>query len=128
MVGKGKRHVTLLLYLFMDICAALDVQESADFSVGAVAGIAGIAVAITVLVALPVGVVIGLGVAWSVWRRGHGPTSEGPQRKMEQQLQEADYETVIHLRDNQAYGRVGVRHLGRFVNASSINLSFTWCV
>ena len=87
-----------------------DECESADFSAGAAAGIA---VTITLLVALPVGVVIGLGVAWWIWRRGQSPTSEGPQQKMEQQLQGADYEepleTVIPLRDNLAYGHVDLK-------------------
>ena len=58
------------------------------------------------------GVVIGLGVAWWVWRRGQGPTSEGPQQKTEQQLQGAIYEkspeTAIPLSDNEAYGSVEV--------------------
>ena len=88
--------------MFVDIFG--DECESADFSAGAVAGIA---VAITLLVALPVGVVIGLGVAWWFRRRGQGP---GPHQKMEQQLQGADYdeplETDIPLRDNKAYGQV----------------------
>ena len=75
-----------------------DESESNSLSVGAAAGITFIT---TLLVALPVGVVIGLGVAWCAMRHG---TSKS------QQLQGADYEepleTVIPLRDNQAYGQV----------------------
>ena len=92
-------------HLLVDIFA-----ESADLSAGAVAAIA---ITITLLVSLPVGVVIGLGVAWWVWGHGHSPIGEGPQQKMEQQLQGADYEepleTVIPLRDNQAYGHVELK-------------------
>ena len=80
--------------------------EEEALSAGAVAGIA---VTATLLLALPVGVVIGLGVAWCGMRRGRGPTSEGGQQKS-QQLQEAIYEepleTAIPLRDNQAYGHL----------------------
>ena len=59
--------------------------------------------------ALPVGVVICLGVAWYGKRHGQGPSihSEGDQHKS-QQVQEAIYEeppeTAIPLSDNQAYG------------------------
>ena len=109
MVDKMACDFTYLHCLLIDICA--DECESADFSAGAVVGIA---VTITLLVALPVGAVIGLAVEWWVRRRDRGPTSEGPQQKMEQQLQEADYEeppleTIIPLRDNQAYGHVDLR-------------------
>ena len=79
-------------------------SEEEVLSAGAVAGIVA---TVTLLLALPVGVVIGLGVAWYVMRRGRGPTSEGHQQKMEQ-VQEAIYEeppeTTIPLSDNQAYG------------------------
>ena len=75
-------------------------------------GAAGIAVTVTLLLALPVGVVIGLGVAWYVMRRGRDPTSEGHQQKMEQ-VQEAIYEeppeTTIPLSDNQAYGHFDIQ-------------------
>ena len=94
--------VSYIYHLFIDIFA-----EEHNFSAGATAGIA---FTITLLVALPVGVVIGLGVAWWVWRRGQGPTSEGPQQKTEQQLQGAIYEEpveiVIPLSDNLAYGHI----------------------
>ena len=78
--------------------------EGEVLSAGAVAGIA---VTITLLLALPVGVVIGVGVAWYSKRCGRGPTSKGDQHKS-QQVQEAIYEeppeTAIPLSDNQAYG------------------------
>ena len=84
--------------------------EERDFSAGAAAGIT---FTITLLVALPVGVVIGLGMSWCIWRRGQGPTSEIPQQKTEQQLQGAIYEepveTVIPLSDNLAYGHVDLK-------------------
>ena len=67
----------------------------------------GIAVTVTFLLTLPVGVVIGLGVAWYGMRRDQSHNSKGSQQKS-QQLQEAIYEeppaTAIPLRDNQAYG------------------------
>ena len=63
-------------------CLLIDIfAEEHDFSAAAAAGIT---FTITLLVALPVGVVIGLDVAWWVWRHGQGPTSEGPQQKTEQ--------------------------------------------
>ena len=72
----------------------------------------GIAVTATLLLALPVGAVIGLGVACYGMRRGRGPTSEGGQQKC-QQLQGAIYEeppeTAIPLRDNQAYGHCDIQ-------------------
>ena len=81
-------------------------SEGEVLSAGAVAGIA---VTVTLLLTLPVGVVIGLGVAWYVMRRGRDPTSEGHQQKMEQ-VQEAIYEeppeTTVPLSDNQAYGHI----------------------
>ena len=90
--------------IFVDEC------EKTDFSAG---GAAGITFTITLLVALSVGVVIGLGVSWWVWRHGQGPTSEGPQQKTDQQLQGAIYEepveTVIPLSDNLAYGHVDLK-------------------
>ena len=84
--------------------------------------VAGIAVTVTLLLALPVGVVIGLGVAWNVTRHGTGSEghqhkspsihSEGHQQKMEQ-VQEAIYEeppeTAIPLSDNQAYGHIDMQ-------------------
>ena len=81
-------------------------SEVEVLSAGAVAGIA---VTVTLLLALPVGVVIGLGVAWYGKRCGQGPSihSEGDQHKS-QQVQEAIYEeppeTAIPLSDNQSYG------------------------
>ena len=62
-------------------------SEGEVLSAGAVAGIA---VTVTLLLALPVGVVICLGVAWYGKRRAQGPTSEGDQHKS-QQVQEAIY-------------------------------------
>ena len=71
--------------------------------------VAGIAVTVTLLLTFPVGVVIGVGVAWYGKRCGQGPTSEGDQHKS-QQVQEAIYEepseTAIPLSDNQAYNVV----------------------
>ena len=78
------------------------------------AATAGIAVAVTAIVSLPVGVVIGLCVAWCMMRRGRGATSGGTRQKMEQ-LQGAIYEepgpvdTAIPLSDNQAYGHVNMQ-------------------
>ena len=94
-------------------------SEEEVLSAGAVAGIA---VTVTLLLALPVGVVIGLGVAWNVTRHGtssegdqqKSPSihSEGHQQKMEQ-VQEAIYEeppeTAIPLSDNQAYGHIDMQ-------------------
>ena len=78
-------------------------SEGEDLSAGAVAGIA---VIVTLLLALPVGVVIGVRVAWYGKRCGQGLTSEGDQHKS-QQVQEAIYEeppdSAIPLSDNQAY-------------------------
>ena len=79
-------------------------SEGEDLSAGAVAGIA---VIVTLLLALPVGVVIGVGVTWYGKRCGRGPTSECDQHKSQQVPQEAIYEeppeTAIPLSDNQAY-------------------------
>ena len=75
---------------------------------------AGIAVTVTLLLALPVGVVICLGVAWYGKKHGQGPSihSEGYQHKS-QQVQEAIYEeppeTAIPLSDNQAYGHIDMQ-------------------
>ena len=84
-------------------------SEEEVLSAGAVASIA---VTVTLLLALPVGVVIGLGVAWYGKRRGQGPSSEGEQHKS-QQVQEAIYEeppeTAIPLSDNQAYGHIDMQ-------------------
>ena len=81
-------------------------SEGEVLSAGAVAGIA---VTVTLLLALPVGVVIGLCVAWYGMRHDRDPTSEGHQQKMEQ-VPEAIYEeppeTAIPLSDNQAYGHI----------------------
>ena len=81
-------------------------SEEEVLSAGAVAGIA---VTATLLLALPVGVVIGLGVAWYGMRCVRNPTSKSHQQKMEQ-VQEAIYEeppeTAIPLSDNQAYGHI----------------------
>ena len=92
----------------IDILA--DEREKADLSTG---DAVGITFTITLLVALPVGVVTGLVVAWWVWRHGQGPTSESPQQKTEQQLQGVIYEepveTAILLSDNLAYDHVGMK-------------------
>ena len=80
-------------------------SEGEVLSAGAVAGIA---VTVTLLLALPVGVVIGVRVAWYGKKHGQGPSihSEGDQHKS-QQVQEAIYEeppdSAIPLSDNQAY-------------------------
>ena len=78
-------------------------SEGEVLSAGAVAGIA---VTVTLLLTFPVGVVIGVGVAWYGQKCGQGPTSEGDQHKS-QQVQEAIYEeppdSAIPLSDNQAY-------------------------
>ena len=47
------------------------------------------------------GVVISLGVAWWVWRRGQGPTNES--QKMQASIYEEPLETAIHLQENEAY-------------------------
>ena len=68
--------------------------------------------ALTLLLSLPVGVVIGCSGAWCIWRRGR---DQGTEVKMEQ-LQEGVYEvpdpepvqTAIPLTDNQAYGQVNI--------------------
>ena len=82
-----------MLQLCEDTCKS----EGEVLSAGAVAGIA---VTVTLLLALPVGVVIGLGMAWNVTRRSS--SSESHQQKMEQ-VQEAIYEeppeTAIPLSD-----------------------------
>ena len=66
-----------------------------------------IAGAVTLLVTLPVGVVLGCCGMWYMMRRRQGHTLERTEQKMEQ-MQEAIYdeplETTIHLSDNQAYG------------------------
>ena len=63
--------------------------------------------AVTLIVILPVGVVLGCCGMWYMMRRRQGHTLECPEQKMEQ-IQEAIYdeplETTIHLSDNQAYG------------------------
>ena len=85
-------------------------SESGGLSAGA---IAGITFAITLLVVLPEGVVLGCGM-WCVMRYSGGPTSGGGQQKVGQ-LQAAIYEepspveTAIPLTDNQAYGHVNTR-------------------
>ena len=83
---------------------SVDATNNDSLSTGAAVSIF---VAITLLITLPVGVVIGLGLAWCVWRCGDGPTSECPQQKNQQQLQGAIYEkpqeSAIPLRGNQAY-------------------------
>ena len=83
-------------------------SESGGLSAG---GAAGIAVVVTLLVVLPVGVVLGCCGMWCVMRYSGGPTSGGGQQKVGQ-LQAAIYEepspveTAIPLTDNQAYGHV----------------------
>ena len=85
-------------HLLIDILNFADKCETGDFSAGAVAGIT---FTITLLVVLPVGVVIGLGVAWWV------ATNENPQQKTEQQKKpEEPVETVVPLSDNLAHGQV----------------------
>ena len=89
---------------------SLDTGEEDGLSAAATVGIA---VAVTAMVSLPVGVVIGLCVAWCMMRRGRGATSGGTQQKME--LQGAIYnepgpvDTAIPLSDNQAYGHVNMQ-------------------
>ena len=87
--------------MLIDIFA--DEHGTVDLSAG---DVVGITFTITLLVGLPVGMVTGLVVAWWVWRRGRGPTSEVPQQKTEQ-LQGVIYkepvEPDIPLSDNLAY-------------------------
>ena len=96
-------------YFTIDDCEDTRKCEGEGLSAGATAVIAVIA---TLLLALPVGVVIGLGGACYGMRRGRDPTSDGSQQKS-QQLQEAVYEeppeTAIPLRDNQAYGHLDLQ-------------------
>ena len=105
MSAVNKYHVLLFQ---IDTCNTRKCEEN-GLSAGATAGIA---VAVTLLLVLPVGVVIGLGVACYGMRHGRGPTSEGGQQKS-QQLQGAIYEeppeTAIPLRDNQAYGHLDIQ-------------------
>ena len=65
-----------------------------------------IAGAVTLIVTLPVGVVLGCCGMWYMMRHRQGHTLERPEQKIEQ-MQEAIYdeplETTIHLSDNQAY-------------------------
>ena len=76
---------------------------SDGLSTGAVAGLA---VALTLLVALPVGVVLG----WCIWRCGRGPSGKGTQQKVQEAIYEVPgpgpVDTAIPLTDNQAYGLV----------------------
>ena len=66
--------------------------------------------ALTLLLSLPVGVVIGFSGAWYIWRRGRGPSGQDTETE---QLQGDIYEvpdpepvkTAISLTDNQAYGQ-----------------------
>ena len=62
------------------------------------------AVTVAFLLALSVGVVIGLGVAWYGMRCGRGPTTIQVcgQQKLQGRLYEEPPETAIPLRDNQA--------------------------
>ena len=76
--------------------------------------VAGIAVTVTLLLALPVGVVIGLGMAWYGKRHDQGPSIHGEdEQHKSQQVQEAIYEeppeTAIPLSDNQAYGHIDIQ-------------------
>ena len=104
----------MVLYMYIswhgeDSCKS----EEEALSAGVVAGIA---VTVTLLLAIPVGVVIGVGVACYGKRRGQGPSihSEGDQHKS-QQVQEAVYEEppetahAIPLSDNQAYGHFDIQ-------------------
>ena len=78
-------------------------STSDGLSVGA---IAGLAVALILLVALPVGVVLG----WCIWRRGRGPSDQGTQQKVQEAIYDVPVpgpvDTAIPLTDNQAYGLV----------------------
>ena len=106
---------TCIIYHYHNIVLRLDSSEDTckcdreDLSAGAAAGIA---VTVTLLLVLPAGVIMGLGVALYGMRRGRGATSEDGQQKS-QQLQEAIYEeppeTAISLRDNQAYGHLDIQ-------------------
>ena len=88
---------TLLSWDGEDTCK----YEEEVLSAGAVAGIA---VTVTLLLALPVGVVIGVGVAWYSKRCGRGPTSKGDQHQVQEAIYEEPPETAIPLSDNQTYG------------------------
>ena len=94
------------------------VSSSGGVDTGAFAGaVAGTTFSITVLMALPVGVLIGCWGAWCVRRRGKGRGSRSTQQEQPQQLQGAIYEepgpgpadTAIPLTDNQAYGHVNMQ-------------------
>ena len=77
-------------------------SEGEVLSAGAVAGIA---VIVTLLLALPMCVGVVLGVAWNITRRGS--SIEGHQQKSQQvqgPIYEEPPETTIPLSDNQAYG------------------------
>ena len=94
----------------LSLICIIGTYEVEIFLAGAVAG-----VTVTLLLALPLCVVIGLGVAWYGKRRGQGPSthSESDQHKS-QQVQEAIYEEppetahAIPLSDNQAYGHIDI--------------------
>ena len=86
---------------FVDIIGNDDGPNGDNPAVSVIAG------AVTLIVTLPVGVVLGCCAMWYIMRRRQGHTLEHPEQKMEQ-IQEAIYdeplETTIHLSDNQAYG------------------------
>ena len=107
---------TCMFYTHADIlalscdgeCTCESESDGGGLSAG---GASGIAVVVTLLVVLPVGVVLGCCGMWCVMRYSGGPTSGGGQQKVGQ-LQAAIYEepspveTAIPLTDNQAYGHV----------------------
>ena len=102
------------MYIAIEVCTSCDDGESGGISTGAAAGVA---IFITVLMALPVGVLIGCWGVWCVRRRGKGRGPRNTQQEQPQQLQGAIYEepgpgpvdTAIPLTDNQAYGHINMQ-------------------
>ena len=112
------------MYIAIDVCTSDDDSgdsgesgesgESGGISAGAAAGVA---IFITVLMSLPVGVLIGCWGAWCVRRRGKRRGPRSTQQEQPQQLQGAIYEepgpglvdTAIPLTDNQAYGHINMQ-------------------
>ena len=70
--------------------------------------VAGTAVATTLVVSLPVGVVIGLGVAWCIVRHGKSPTSDSHPQQLQGAIHDKPLEPAIPLKDNQAYRHIRI--------------------
>ena len=101
---------------------AITLSDSCDercdtLSVSAVATTAGISVVVTLVVAVPVGVVLGCCGTLCMRKRKRGCKTDSPSGSEEDKREEvneepvavAPVETVFSIADNQAYGKVNIQ-------------------